>query len=782
MAPTRAIKKQISVLYLPVERIFCLRMKKREFLLFIISIFVGMQLTKSVMYTYVYNKCWTVASVAEHLVSPKLPPQRFIEELEDFRFNPGPQKKLVLVGIMTHSKYFQTRDRAIQMTWLKSIPGDVIFFVGNSTDLAPAGMPVVRLNQAPDHVYPPRLKMFEMLEYMYKNLADKYEYFIRADDDVFIKGQELGSLLSSLDSREKIYMGHRGQGVPEEKGKLGMGKDYFFCIGGPGIILSHKALKMLGPHLDACTLHPVKPHDDTELGRCMEKYLNVQCKSNPKLTTLFYHNYRDAKGSFNHELGSKESYAFTLHPLKNSSSVFRLSIHFKQDEIKWLKEKADMLRNDLEMAKRSIIAKQLKHYSMPTLKFLHEIELLNQKPQWGTPLRFWYGANDDSANWEYIEKNSIYSKENMYGSAKQNLNVKKKNQILQTAARTLFNRYLEGTDDIKLKNILRAYRYMSPVQGVQHLLHVYLLQPKSKSSHYNATFITSQHLLPLMFTEEEDMFQEGFHIRSRHNNVNGSNELKQINLILPISKKVKEFARFTKTLEKIFKETLENLNVILVVYKDPNRSYLKNIDKMKRLESQYASMKLEVTFSSGKFSRAVALQHGVKNCRNDSLLLFLDVDMVITEAFLHRVRINTIYRQRVYFPVVFKGFNPETICYKPNCKKNPFLFDQNNGFWLFFGFGVVSIYKKDFLDVGGFDTKIITWGGEDVGFYERCLKSNLTVFRAPDLAAEHVYHQRQCLDNLDAKHYQMCIGSKNAAYGSLYSEAAAIYRFSEILN
>ncbi|CAI9743303.1 chondroitin sulfate synthase 1 [Octopus vulgaris] len=285
-----------------------------------------------------------------------------------------------------------------------------------------------------------------------------------------------------------------------------------------------------------------------------------------------------------------------------------------------------------------------------------------------------------------------------------------------------------------------------------------------------------------MFTEEEEMFQEGFQIRSRHNNVNGSNELKQINLIIPISKKVNEFARFTKTLEKIFKEALENLNVILVVYKDPNRSYLKNIDKMKRLESQYASMKLEVTFLSGKFSRAVALQHGVKNCRNDSLLLFLDVDMVITEAFLHRVRINTIYGQQVYFPIVFNGFNPETICYKPNCKKNPFLFDQNNGFWLFFGFGVVSIYKKDFLDVGGFDTKIITWGGEDVGFYDRCLISNLTVFQAPDLAAEHVYHQRQCLDNLDAKHYQMCIGSKNAAYGSLHNEAAAVYRFSEILN
>uniref|UniRef100_A0A0L8FQZ9 Hexosyltransferase n=1 Tax=Octopus bimaculoides TaxID=37653 RepID=A0A0L8FQZ9_OCTBM len=551
---------------------------------------------------------------------------------------------------------------------------------------------------------------------------------------------------------------------------------------GPGIILSYKTLKMLGPHLDACTLHPVKPHDDTELGRCMEKYLNVQCKSSSKATAVFYHNYRDVKGSFNHELGSKESYAFTLHPLKNSSSVFRLAIHFKKDEIKWLKEKADMLRNDLEMAKRSIIAKQLKQNSMPTLKYLHEIELLNQKPQWGTPIRFWYDANDDSANWENIEKHLIYSKENIHGSAQQNLNVKKKDQILQNAVRTLFNRYLEEADGIKLKNILRAYRYMSPVQGVQHLLQVYLLQHKSKTSYYNATFITSQHLLPLMFTEEEDMFEEGFHINSRHNKVNGGDQLKQINLIIPISRKVEAFARFTKTLEKIFKETLENLNVILVVYKDSNRLYLKNIDKMKRLKSQYASMKLEVIFLTGKFVRAVALQHGSKNCSNDSLLLFIDVDVVITETFLHRVRINTIYGKQVYFPVVYKEFNPETICYKPNCKKNYFLFDQNHGFWLFFGFGVVSIYKKDFLDTGGFDTKITTWGGEDVDFYDKCLISNLTVFRAPDLAADHVYHLTQCLDNVDAKHYQMCLNSKSAAYGSLHSEAAAIYRFLEILN
>ncbi|XP_014779292.1 uncharacterized protein LOC106875590, partial [Octopus bimaculoides] len=430
---------------------------------------------------------------------------------------------------------------------------------------------------------------------------------------------------------------------------------------------------------------------------------------------LFYQNYREVKGTFNHELGKKESHAFTLHPVKNNSFVIRLALHFKDDEIKWLKRKADSLRNELEMVKRGMATKQLKRLSMPMMKYLHNIEYFNKKREpKKASVKFWYDTGDVAAQWENIEMESIYSMANIHQAPKQKLTVKKHDETVHNSVKNLLNHYWEGVDNIKFKKFLRAYRYMSPVQGVQHLLQVYLLQRKTRNGYYNGTFMASQRLLPLKFTEEEDMFKRHFDINTKYNNSKGGGQMKEINLIMPIAGKLEAFVRFTETLEKIFKRTLENLKVILVIYKDPEGVWVKQIAMMRRLES--------------------------------------------------------------------RQFDPESICYKPNCKKNHYLFGKDDGFWRYFGFGMVSIFKKDFLEVGGYDTKIEGWGKEDIDFYELCLRSNMTAIRAPDLSLIHVYHPKFCSHSLNNEQYQMCLDSKSGIFGSLHQEAKAVYRLPEILN
>ncbi|XP_052833940.1 chondroitin sulfate synthase 1-like [Octopus bimaculoides] len=443
----------------------------------------------------------------------------------------------------------------------------------------------------------------------------------------------------------------------------------------------------------------------------------------------------------------------------------------------------DNLRNELEMVKRGMATKQLKRLSMPMMKYLHNIEYFNKKREpKKASVKFWYDTGDVAAQWENIEMQSIYSMTNIHQAPKQKLSVKKHDETVQNAVRALFSRYWESVDNIKFKKLLQAYRYMSPIHGVQHLLQVYLLQRKIRNGYYNGTFMASQRLLPLEFTEEEDMFKDRFDINTKYKNSKGGGQMKEINLIIPVARKLEAFVRFTETLEKIFKQTLENLIVILVIYKDPEGSWIKQIALMRRLQSQYPSMKLEVTLLTGDFARGVALQHGMKNCSNDSLLLFIDIDMAITETFLHRVRVNTIYGKQVYFPIYFNQFDPESICHKPNCKKNHYLFGKDDGFWIYFGFGMVSIYKKDFLEVGGYDTNIKGWGKEDIDFYELCIKSNLTVIRAPDLSLIHVYHPKFCSKDLNAEQYQMCTDSKISIFWSLHKEADAVYRLPKILN
>lgn len=76
----------------------------------------------------------------------------------------------------------------------------------NSFVLTFADLPVVALNGVDDR-YPPQKKSFMMLHYMYEHYIDKFEWFLRADDDVFIKPDKLEKFLRRVDSTKAQFIG-----------------------------------------------------------------------------------------------------------------------------------------------------------------------------------------------------------------------------------------------------------------------------------------------------------------------------------------------------------------------------------------------------------------------------------------------------------------------------------------------------------------------------------------------------------------------------------------------
>ena len=57
-----------------------------------------------------------------------------------------------------------------------------------------------------DDSYPPQKKSFRMLEYLWEQYGDHFEWFLRADDDVYVRPDKLEKLLRSVDSSKVQHL------------------------------------------------------------------------------------------------------------------------------------------------------------------------------------------------------------------------------------------------------------------------------------------------------------------------------------------------------------------------------------------------------------------------------------------------------------------------------------------------------------------------------------------------------------------------------------------------
>lgn len=162
-------------------------------------------------------------------------------------------KKMLFVGVLTQQSYLPTRAKYLYETWGKEVD-KLVFFVGEDCEV-PADLqylPIVKLAGIPDNVYPPLRKTFAVLQYMHDNHLSQFNWFIRADDDMYVRVKKLKDLLAKMVPYEKVYLGRAGTGREDDLDRLALLPHERYCMGGPGIILSSAALRELGPHLTNC--------------------------------------------------------------------------------------------------------------------------------------------------------------------------------------------------------------------------------------------------------------------------------------------------------------------------------------------------------------------------------------------------------------------------------------------------------------------------------------------------------------------------------------------------
>ncbi|XP_060565018.1 chondroitin sulfate synthase 1-like [Ruditapes philippinarum] len=694
------------------------------------------------------------------------------------------EKGFIFIGIMTAKKYLDSRVVAAYRTWAQSVNGEVMFFSSENSESS-YDVPVVSLKNVDDS-YPPQKKSFAMLKYMSEHYLDKYEWFMRADDDIFIKGDKLEQFLRSINSSKPQYIGQAGVGTKEEIGLLNLGSTDNYCMGGTGMVFSHETLRLLKPHLKFCVGNLYSTHEDVEIGRCVRKAAGIPCTWAFEMQKYFYQNFKEYKGSFVDTLLDKEvQRAITLHPIKMPTYQYRINNHFTSVKIKEMKQKELELHREITEMNQVLNAK-------------YDFDKYGLKPSVTT---FIPQKPSDVIGWEFINSKVVTSHLNV--NPRKGLTAYRKETLNEVVAQTMeiINKNSKHRGrTIDYKDVLYGYTNTDPLNGANYILDILLTYRKHKGKNLNVpvrrhaylhqTFLKTE-FIESPWTSEQDnkvtadsphIFQQ---LRGSEKNLE-KNKLKEtVHLILPLAGKVKEFDRFMKIFEEICLAKKDNAQMHIVLFTE--NSSAKEVEDILNIvgkyQRKYGGHLLEVIETEGDFARAKALDLGAKQCSVDDLIFCVDVDIVLTQDAINRIRLNTIQGVQVYYPIVFSQYDPSVLCgNQSNCKIEMFDFDHRMGYWRQFGFGIAAMYRSDLERVGGYDTGIQGWGKEDVDLFDKVVQSNLTIFRAVDTGMIHAFHPIKCDVNLEPSQFQMCIGSKATCLASQNQLAQMTLKIDKILN
>ncbi|XP_072928097.1 chondroitin sulfate synthase 3-like [Hemitrygon akajei] len=693
-------------------------------------------------------------------------------------------KHFLYVGVMTAKKYLDSRAVAAYRTWVPSIPGKVEFFSSEGSDQLPLPVPIPLVSLAGvDDSYPPQKKSFMMLKYMHDLYLERYEWFMRADDDVYIKGSRLEELLRSLNSSQPLYLGQTGLGTSQELGKLALEPGENFCMGGPGMIFSREVLRRMVPHLGECLRQMYTSHEDVEIGRCVRRFGGTQCVWSYEMQQLFYENYEHNKKGYIQDLhNSKIHNAITLHPNKRPSYQYRLHNYLLTRKVSELRHRTILLhRESASMSKLS------------NTEVRKEDQQLGMMPSF---MRFQPQDRNEVLEWEFLTGKHLYSMVETQ-IPRQGINSVLRaaldDTILQIMEMINWNSKTRGRV-IEFKEIQYGYRRVNPMHGAEYIMDLLLLYKKHKGRKVTVpvrrhAYIQQSFSKPFMKEAEElnarelaesinndaqsfSFLSNSLKIFSPFQFTESTKELRQrndqkVHILVPLTGRYDIFVRFMENFEKTCLIQKQNVKLSILLFNSdsvPNEG--NHMELMRELNLKYPKADMTILPMRGEFSRGLALEMGSSSFHNDSLLLFCDVDLIFTPDFLQRCRDNTIQGEQVYFPVIFSQYDPKIVYGSNPVNDNNFVFTKKTGFWRDYGFGIVCIYKSDLLQVGGFDISIQGWGLEDVDLFTKVISSGLNAFRSQEIGVVHVYHPVHCDPNIDPKQYKMCLGSKASTFGS----------------
>ncbi|KAK3565741.1 hypothetical protein QTP86_015001 [Hemibagrus guttatus] len=253
-----------------------------------------------------------------------------------------------------------------------------------------------------------------------------------------------------------------------------------------------------------------------------------------------------------------------------------------------------------------------------------------------------------------------------------------------------------------------------------------------------------------------------------------------INIIVLLATRIDTFLQFMNNFREICAED-ERIHLTVVNFGTEKLNEVRRI--IDTAARRMRSRNFTLIHINEKFSRGRALNMGAQAWKKSNVLLFFcDVDVHFTVDFLNSCRINAQPGKRVFYPIPFSQYNPGVIYgdHIPTTEKQKVI-NKSTGFWRDFGFGITCQYLSDFINIGGFEVTIKSWGKEDLNLYRKYLHSKLMVVRAPSRELFHMWHKTICAENLPTESFNECIQTK-AMNEASHSQMGKLFVHQQITN
>ena len=460
--------------------------------------------------------------------------------------------------------------------------------------------------------------------------------------------------------------------------------------------------------------------------------------------------YENQKTAYHGDLDeAKINKALTLHPVKDPAYIFRLHYHFLSRKLFKLHHHRHRTNGILSITKR-IISDQI---------------LPKTFAKRSRNTEFYLQANGSSElAWEHLAQNGHFTSFRMFDlkNTKSDIHLHKGTGMRDALAqimRELNGQYrkkstLKPKSEITLKRINYGYLRVNPKYGVQYQFSLSIKLP------LDPVRFPWFHQIPPTMSHLAQMNQGFSAIQGRILDVSRGT----MNIVVPLREKYNELRSFAASLKEAFLAEAGQI-AVLIVYFPESSSPKKHIQHINELKLEFPETKFVWLEIPGEFNRARALQKGADYLGEDALMFFSDIDLVFQKEFVYRCRDNTIKAKQVYMPFMFGQYNPAIAYFNKSRPETNFAYAKPDGRWRIYSYGPVCIYGSDVMAVGGLNTNIRGWGKEDTDFADRVVKHNLKVFRAPDKAIVHVYHDHvPCDESLAEDQRDDCEKATLATY------------------